>query len=102
MIKAYLIFYKIIYDYYLKIEGEGNGEKFTTLLVTSMLLFFNFSSIFLLLIYFTATCFTINKFIIILIMLSIGFLNYFLFIRRTDLYSDIKISRKHKNVAFFI
>lgn len=102
MIKAYLIFCKIIYDYYIRIEGEGNGEKFTTLLVTSILLFFNFSSIILILIYFTTSYFIINKFIIVPIMLSIGFLNYFLFIRRTDLYIDIKIQRKHKNIVFFI
>lgn len=99
MITAYLVFCAVIYDYYKKIEGEGNGEKFTTLIVTSILLFFNFSSICLLFNYFTVSNFIINKFIIIPIMLSIGFLNYLLFIRRTELYEDIIITKKHKKLV---
>lgn len=99
MITAYLVFCAVIYDYYKKIEGEGNGEKFTTLIVTSILLFFNFSSIYLLFNYFTTSNFIINKFIIIPVMLSIGFLNYLLFIRRTELYEDIIITKKHKKLV---
>jgi hypothetical protein len=97
MITAYLVFCAVIFDYYKKVEGEGNGEKFTTLLVTSILLFFNFGSIYLLFNYFTTSNFIINKFLVIAIMLSIGFLNYLLFIRRKELYEDIVITKKHKN-----
>ena len=60
MINAYLIFCKAVYNYYLNNEGEDGGPKFTTLLVTTLLLWFNVMSIINIYTYFAYEYYKIN------------------------------------------
>ena len=96
MINAYLIFCKAVYNYYLNNEGEDGGPKFTTLLVTTLLLWFNVMSIINIYTYFAYEYYKINYYYWLAVGLILLIINYFIFIRRDDLYIELKINKKHK------
>lgn len=102
MINGYLVFCKVVYDYYVRKEGIDGGPKFTTTIVTTIIIWFNLVSLSNILTLYIYTHYKINYMYGVLLMVLIGFFNYFLFINREELYVDIEIENKHKRISLLM
>jgi len=83
----------VIYKYYIRKEGEGNGELFTTFLVTTLILTFNVFAIYDSLAYFIFGKYSLDIYFAFILLFGVAFFNYLVVFRRKMFLEKMDISK---------